>query len=70
MLYKQLFTFALLSSIYIGNSFVTPFKRVLPKIIMRASKKTMHYIDNDYILNNERPTSPLYTPRGYNQNQY
>jgi phosphate starvation-inducible PhoH-like protein len=70
MFYKQLFTFALLSSIFTGNSFVTPFKRVIPQLIMRASKKTMHYIDNDYILNNERPTSPLYTPRGYNQKQY
>ena len=69
MFYKQLFTFSLLSTNFIGKSFVTPLKRNIPQLIMRASKKTMRYID-DSILNNECTTSPLYSPRGYNQKQY
>jgi phosphate starvation-inducible PhoH-like protein len=70
MLYSKFVTLYLFSSIIIGNSFKTPFNRVGSQLVMRASKKTMRYIDNDYILNNERPTSPLYSPRGTNQNQY
>ena len=40
------------------------------QIIMRASKKTMRFIENDYILNNEKSISPVYNPRGPNQKQY
>ena len=69
MLYSKFVTLYLFSSIIIGNSFKTPFNRVGSQLVMRASKKTMRYIDNDYILNNEKPTSPLYSPRGTNQNQ-
>lgn len=40
------------------------------QLVMRASKKTMRFIENDYILNNEKSISPVYNPRGPNQKQY
>ena len=70
MLYSFLFSFLFLSNCIIGNSFFTPFQRVEPNLFMRASKKSINYINNEYILNNERPISPLYNPRGSNQKQY
>lgn len=70
MLYSKFVTLSLFSSIIFGNSLKIPFNRPGSQLVMRASKKTMRYIDNDYILNNEKPTSPLYSPRGSNQNEY
>ena len=60
MLYSKFFSLYLLSGVFFTNSFVTPLHRFNHQLVMRASKKTTHLIDN------ERSMSPLYIPRGSN----
>lgn len=66
MLYIPIF----LSMLMFSHSFITPFKRPLYQLSMRASKKTMRNIEHDFIVQNERNISPVYKPRGPNQKKY
>ena len=68
MLYSKFFSLYLLSCVFFTNSFVTPLRRDRNQLVMRASKKTMRFLDNE--IPNERSMSPLYIPRGSNQKQY
>ena len=54
----------------VSQSFITPFKRPIYQLSMRASKKTMRNIEHDFIVQNERNISPIYKPRGPNQKKY
>ena len=66
MLYITIF----LSMMMFSQSFITPFKRPVYQLSMRASKKTMRNIEHDFIVQNERNISPVYKPRGTNQKKY
>jgi len=66
MLYIPIF----LSMLMFSHSFITPFKRPLYQLSMRASKKSLRNIEHDFIVQNERNIAPVYKPRGPNQKKY
>lgn len=70
MVYTTFLLSMFLSSILVARSFI-PSVRLQPQsqsLIMRASKKTKAF-DNDPVYF-EKPTSPVYKPRGPNQKTY
>lgn len=66
----MLYITLVLSMLMFSQSFISPLKRPLYNLSLKASKKTKRNIERDLIIQNERNFSPIYNPRGANQKKY
>ena len=67
MLYNSILS----STVFASNSFISNVRRpVFHNIVMQASKKSMHNLEFDSIIQNQAKAIPHYKPRGSNQQKY